>query len=827
MRRDPACSTWLYGPVILTPLLFPSWMTLRSMLVSFWKTPDATPEQMGVVRAYQFRAVVNQLPLITLSTIVLLSVIMAAFWDVIDRTLVISVSVPLVVFNSANVYLWWYWFRKPTDIRISENLCWALGLDVLTLAILDVILAVHVFGVGDPSQRLLMIGISAAVMATGGWMFSALQHTGLAWSIGVCGFGAIGMGMNFWDEYPLLILLIAFYGLVLTATVLINSRVVLQSISTALALEKQNHVVGLLLNDFEENASDWLWEIDKRGRLKHAPQRLAQAVGLSVKDLRTRKLLPLLDGLAPADEASRYLHYQLADAFDQGHAFRDMLIPVMVDGRKRWWSMTAKPLVHSARGMLGWRGVGSDVTELKERDMELTRLANVDSLTGLANRHHFNQALNANFPQGGPVHPCTLFLFDLDNFKHVNDLMGHVTGDALLCEVSRRLAEEVEHGMLLARLGGDEFALLLPHAVDRQTATQLANRLQDVFHAPCVVDEHQIDIHASIGVASAPDDASSPSDLLKACDLALYAAKAAGRHTMRFYDAQMDAAVREKLSMLADLKQAIAREEFVVHYQPQIDLISHQLVGFEALVRWQHPVRGLVPPLHFIPVAEDSGLIIPLGQWVLSQACKDAVTWPAHLRVAVNISAVEFERSNLRASVDMALAQSGLEPQRLELELTESTLMHDSDATLTLLHGLRGAGVRLSLDDFGTGFSSLAYLRNFPLDQLKIDRSFVRPLGTADEGSSALAVVQAIHGLAQALGLEVIAEGVETGEQHELLMQVGRLLAQGYKFARPMPADHAYQFAQLCATDGLVVACESLQRGDLMTPRKVPSDAMM
>jgi len=812
---------------VITPPTSFDWQTLRAWLIANWRLPDASPEHLGIIRSQQFRIVTSQFPLIAISTCTLLGVLVPAFWHICNQPLVVSLSVLLLMFNLGNLYLWWFWRSQPKEIRVSEWACWALALDVGLMAVLNVILAVHAFDIGDSANRILFIGIASAVMATGGWIYSPLLHTGLAWSTVVCGFGMVALGVNHWHEYPALISLIGFYGFVLTVTVVVNARTVMENISNSLYLEKQNQVVGLLLNDFEENASDWLWEIDRHGRLRHAPMRLAQTLGFTTSELKGRHLQSLLEELSPGDEAARRMYMRLSHMLDSGEPFRGAIIPVVIDTRKRWWSITAKPLKHPRRGVRGWRGVGSDVTELHERDMELIRLANVDSLTGLANRHRFHQVLADFFAVPDLVIPCTLYLFDLDNFKHVNDLMGHATGDTLLSEVAKRLESHLHRGALLARLGGDEFALLIPQTMTEQSIDQLGNSLQNCLSSPFLVNEHAIEIHASMGVACAPKDASNEQDLLKAADLALYAAKAAGRHTLRCYHPSLDAAVRDRLSLLADLKRAIERQEFVLHFQPQIDLNSQRLVGFEALVRWQHPTRGLVPPLQFIPAAEDSGLIIPLGQWVLRQACQEAAGWPDHLRVAVNISAVEFERSNLRQSIDDALKACQLAPNRLEVELTESTLMHDSDATLTLLHDLRGIGVRLALDDFGTGFSSLAYLRSFPLDQLKIDRSFVAPLGKDDGDGSALAVVHAIHGLAKALGLDVMAEGVETTAQHAMLMRMGPVLAQGYKFAKPMEAHLVRAFIDVCEREGLTVASERLLSGRLAEPMVLPSNAMM
>ncbi|WP_295951619.1 EAL domain-containing protein [Rhodoferax sp.] len=471
-----------------------------------------------------------------------------------------------------------------------------------------------------------------------------------------------------------------------------------------------------------------------------------------------------------------------------------MLVPARVAGQLQWWSLTAKPLHDGAGQWQGWRGVGSDITAARQRELEMARLAHIDTLTGLANRYQFGKRLAGYFAPAASAGPCTLLLLDLDNFKTVNDSLGQAVGDQLLQEVAQRLQSVLDPLALLARLGGDEFALLLPGMLERPEAERLGAQMQDVLAQPWTANGHRIAVHASIGVGFAPVDADTAEQLLKVSDMALYAAKAAGRHTLRFFDPALALRAQQHLAVLSDLDQALQRGEFVLHYQPQVDLASGALLGFEALVRWQHPLRGLVSPLEFITVAEESGLIVPLGAWVLRQACVDAVGWPAHLRVAVNLSAVQFGNADVLAVVDNALQHSGLPSARLELEITESTLMHDSQAALAVLHALRAKGVRVALDDFGTGYSSLAYLRSFPLDKLKIDRSFVSILDAADGDSSAAAIVQTIVQLAQALHLETTAEGVETAAQFEQLRRMGCAQAQGYWIAKPMDAAHARAF---------------------------------
>lgn len=392
--------------------------------------------------------------------------------------------------------------------------------------------------------------------------------------------------------------------------------------------------------------------------------------------------------------------------------------------------------------------------------------------------------------------------------RSINDSLGHAVGDSLLQEVALRLRPAIGPTDLLARLGGDEFAVIVQGSVGQVQARELGMRLLNAISEPWTVDRHNIAIRASLGIAFSPEDAANPDQLLRACDMALYAAKAAGRHTLRFFDEDMAKRARQKHVLLSDLSEGLQRDEFILHYQPQVDLQSGALLGFEALVRWQHPQRGLIPPAEFIAYAEESGLMVPLGAWVMRQACRDAANWPAPLRVAVNLSAVQFGNVDLISMVQLAVTQSGLDIARLDIEITESTLMQDSQSALQVIQGLRGMGIGVALDDFGTGYSSLSYLRTFPLDKLKIDRSFVRVLDDDSQAdanpSSAQSIVRTIIQLAQALHLETTAEGVETEAQRDMLKHIGCTQAQGYLTARPM--DMASTLAFIEAWPGLLQA---------------------
>jgi diguanylate cyclase (GGDEF)-like protein/PAS domain S-box-containing protein len=448
--------------------------------------------------------------------------------------------------------------------------------------------------------------------------------------------------------------------------------------------------------------------------------------------------------------------------------------------------ITCKRLVGLADGTRLLVGVITDVTRYREAEAHIRHLAHHDALTGLANRALFRErlgrALAAARRRGGPV---AVLCLDLDRFKPVNDTLGHPVGDALLRAVAARLLACVREGDTAARLGGDEFAVLQAGAGQPEAAGALARRLVEALSAPYEVLGHQVVVGASVGVALAPGDGRDPDELLKRADMALYRAKADGRGTFRSFEPGMDARLQARRLLELDLRKALAAGELELHYQPLVDLRTGAVSALEALLRWRHPARGLVPPGEFVPLAEEIGLIVPVGGWVLRRACADAAGWPGGVRVAVNLSAAQFRGRELVAAVVGALAAAGLAPARLELEITETVLLRDGEATLATLRELRALGVRIAMDDFGTGYSSLGYLRSFPFDKIKIDRCFVRDLGASADCE---AIVRAVTGLGGSLGIATTAEGVETEEQLERLRAEGCDEAQGFHLGRPMPA---------------------------------------
>jgi diguanylate cyclase (GGDEF)-like protein len=428
----------------------------------------------------------------------------------------------------------------------------------------------------------------------------------------------------------------------------------------------------------------------------------------------------------------------------------------------------------------------SSIEGLKQSQAKLDFLAMHDMLTGLPNRVQFHLHLERELARASRGQPIAILFLDLDRFKTVNDTLGHQRGDELLAAVAGRLKASIRKSDLVARLGGDEFAIVQTGVEQPANATALARRLIDAVAAPYELEGRQVVVGASIGIALAPGDGLTRDDLLRSADLAMYRAKTHGRGVFCFFEPAMNAEMQELHRLELDLRRAVADGQLRVFYQPLVEVASGRVAGCEALVRWQHPTRGLVLPGQFVPLAEEVGLIIPIGEWVLQQACRDAAGWPEDVRVAVNVSVAQFRSPALFDAVDSALRHSGLAADRLSLEITESLLVRDAEAALTVLTRLRGLGVRISMDDFGTGYSSLSYLRSFPFDKIKIDRSFVRDLETSESSN---AIVRAIVHLGCALGMSVTAEGVETQEQFERVKAEGCTEAQGYLFGRPCQID--------------------------------------
>ncbi|HWX49499.1 MAG TPA: EAL domain-containing protein [Roseomonas sp.] len=472
------------------------------------------------------------------------------------------------------------------------------------------------------------------------------------------------------------------------------------------------------------------------------------------------------------------------------------------DGSYRWFRSRAAARHDETGRIIRWYGTAEDIHERKLAEQQIVFLAYHDPLTDLANRRLFRQELEQALTELRPGEQLALHCVDLDQFKGVNDTLGHAAGDALLCQAADRLRCCVPERNLVARIGGDEFAIIQTGLRGPEDAAALARRMVDVLDEDYRVDDHQAVAGASIGIALVSHEEAASEEVIRKADIALYRAKADGRATFCFFDPSMDEAVKRKQMLRAGLRTALDRDELGLHFQPLVGIRAGEVTGFEALLRWRHPLHGMISPAEFIAVAEETGLIMRMGEWALRSACREAVRWSQPVRVAVNLSPVQFRNPGLLQAVTDALIDSGLDARRLELEITESVLLQDDQANFAILWELRKLGVRIALDDFGTGFSSLSYLLRFPFDKIKIDRSFVTGLPDRRESK---AVIRAVVSMSRSIGISVTAEGVETAEQLEALRQLGCNDAQGYLFSRPVPAAEVGALMdRLGRPDGLV-----------------------
>lgn len=463
----------------------------------------------------------------------------------------------------------------------------------------------------------------------------------------------------------------------------------------------------------------------------------------------------------------------------------------MADGAMRVAKSTRLPILDKKGEPQYLLTVIEDITERKRAEERIAHLAHHDALTNLPNRVLFRSQLEMALTQLREGEHLALLYLDVDHFKSINDTLGHPVGDELLRAIAGRLRRCAQMSDTVARLGGDEFALIHMAIRHPQDCIPLLNNIYEAVRAPYELGGHHVVADVSIGVAIAPGDGTEPDELLKNADLALYGAKAEGRGTYRFFELDMDARMKERRTLELDLRKAIAEGEFELYYQPIRNIAEGRVVGCEALLRWNHPERGIISPADFIPVAEETGLIIPIGEWVLRRACADAVTWPDGMKVAVNLSPAQFRSRSLVQTIFNAFATAGLNPDRLELEITETVLMQHTESTIEMLNQLRKIGVRIAIDDFGTGFSSLGYLRSFPISKLKIDRSFIRDL---PDDADAFAIIRAVVGLANSLGIVSTAEGVETEQQYEALREIGCSEMQGFLLSRPCPLAEVRRF---------------------------------
>jgi diguanylate cyclase (GGDEF)-like protein len=654
---------------------------------------------------------------------------------------------------------------------------WLMIGEVAARAAIFISLPLFYFGWLDPGTQVIAATIMAG-LGVGALGLVVVPACVTAWMVGftVGVGGALLIGRHSVPFQHMLSILftlgVAIFG------VLTVARWSFNQLKTNADVGSQSAGASLLLQEYEQRGVGWLWEVDGENRVSYISSRMSALMGRPAGQLIGHSLPALLGGNA-----------ELGRVLLDKQAFNSLEMELKTARGPRWISIAGDPIIDTAGRFEGFRGVGSDITEIRQTQERLTHLANVDVLSGLPNRGRVRQLLGEalRVATTGNV-PCAIMFLDLDGFKPVNDTFGHPKGDAVLRAVAKRLVDEVGPDGHVGRMGGDEFAIVLTDAQGRTMVEQLADRIIKSIKEPYQIDQTEIRIGVSIGCAFGPIDGATVDDLILKADLALYQAKDAGRGCARYFSSELQSEQEDRVRLETDLRQAIASKQFHLVYQPLINAKTQKLIGFEALIRWNHPTRGYVPPNVFIPVAEESGLMGVIGDWVVDEACRAAASWPEPITVALNISPKQIIMPALPNTVSEALARYKLPGNRIELEVTEGVFLGDNGTTLDVLKRLRALGVGIALDDFGTGYSSIGYLNKAVFHKLKIDGSFVREAGSRPEN---VAIIQSIVQLAKSFRMTVTAEGVETAEDFERMRELGCDVIQGYLFGRPLSYERA------------------------------------
>lgn len=637
---------------------------------------------------------------------------------------------------------------------------------------------------GSPTERMTLWTVLAMLMTGMAVSFAAMPMATVLFT-SIVGTSALAVFL-FEGEMTAAAVATAFVVIVMIGAVE-AARTFLGARVAEAGMAEKSEVVSLLLREFEEGDADWLWQVDANRRVRSVSPRFAFALGEDPEDIDGKPLIQLIAG--PAWDSGHFhssLH-DLAEKLKRRESFSHLLVRVTLQGHHRWWELSASPKFDENGTFVGFRGVGSDVTEQRESAEKIAYLARYDTLTGLPNRLMLTEAVGDAMTYAEKWRTqCAFLMIDLDRFKAVNDTLGHMVGDQLLALVSDRLKLIIRDGEVCGRLGGDEFAVIMRDAVEEGRIEELSQAIISTLSQPYEVDHHMLFVGASVGSAIGPRDGATVETLLRNADLALYRAKdeGGGRHCT--YEPSLHAHAEERRKLEFSLRHALERNEFSLMYQPVVDAATEEVVSFEALIRWNSPEHGFISPVKFISIAEDTRLIVPIGEWVLRTACLEAMNWPENVKIAVNVSGEQLLDPYFPETVVGALSSTGLAPHRLEIEVTESIFVRDGTTAQQTLENLMGIGCGVALDDFGTGYSSLGYLRRMRFSTIKVDRSFVQ--GAAKDNRESLAIVRAVVAMADSLEMSTTAEGVETQAELDMIRKLGCKKIQGYFFGRPMNA---------------------------------------
>ena len=741
-----------------------------------------TEPRLIAIRQAQLEALVRMVPVTLLGQFVAAMFVVGALVETISAVQLLvwlAAALGLCVARSIRAYRLRvdidYARRRPAD---AQAITWVIA----TLAMMWLVPPLFWFPQASLPERVILFLVGMGLMSVGIVTLTTLPRAALYY---VLQLGAGNLIMAFQLGHKILIGLTIVYCITVIWITLTISRRFFAQIRSRYELEERGELVSLL-REFEASGSGGIWELDAGLGLTHMSEELAEKLGSNAARLIGRSVYALLDPqdqIARVSEGMRTLFHHL----ENGVPFRDLAIPASGGAGKTWWSLSGKP-VHDAHGkVIGWRGVGSDITDVRLSGSDAISAARRDPLTGLANRllvrEHLEEALLSQLDGHAA---CSLFVVDLDRFKLVNDTLGHAVGDKLLCEVARRLERSAGATSYVGRLGGDEFAVVVAGDQSDQRLSTVACDIIGEISRTFTIGIARLHVGATIGIARGGIDGQAEEALMRAADLALYQAKADGRGSFAFFEPEMYLQAENNRVLENDVRAALKDDCLSLSYQPIIDAVSGAVVGREALLRWNHPSRGAIPPDQFIPIIEDAGLIHQIGDWVIREACREASGWDPSIRIAVNISATQLSGNGLAETVLGALGATGLDPGRLELEVTENIFLGDDLATLASLERLRTLGARLVLDDFGKGYSSFGYLSRAQFAKIKIEQHFVR--GAAEGERGCLAIVNAIMALANGLDIETTAEGVETEGQAAVMRELGCDQLQGYYFGRPVPA---------------------------------------
>ena len=640
---------------------------------------------------------------------------------------------------------------------------------------------------GTEADHIALWAITGMLITGTALVFAATPVATLVFA-GIIGLGAV-VSFALKLEFGYAALAASFCGFVAGGAIR-NARTYLSARIAEFGVAEQSEVVSLLLREFEENEADWLWQVDTARRVRSASPRFAFALGRDGKEIEGKSFIELIAGQAwQTGQFPPSLH-DLAERLKRRESFSALLVQVTIGSERRWWELSGTPILDENGTFHGYRGVGSDVTDKRESDEKIAYLARYDTLTGLPNRLMLTEALGEAMRYADQWRAkCAFLMIDLDRFKAVNDSLGHQVGDQLLAQVSSRLRGLMTENELCGRLGGDEFAIVMRDASERERVDKVAANIIDQLSRPYEVDHHTLYVGASVGSAVGPRDGQTVETLMRNADLALYRAKDEGGSVHCTYEPSLHADAEERRQLEFALRKALDLGELYLAYQPVVDATSEAVVSFEALLRWKNGEHGNIPPDKFIPLAEDTRLIVPIGDWVLREACREATRWPDNVKVAVNVSGEQLLDPQFSSIVVNALSASGLPAHRLELEVTESIFVRDATTTRATLEQIMALGCTIALDDFGTGYSSLGYLRKMQFSTIKIDKTFVQ--GAAKDSRESLAIIRAVVAMADSLDMSTTAEGVETAEEAKLITSLGCKKIQGYYFGRPMEAAEA------------------------------------